>query len=224
MDFNNAKAKDLRKIYHEGDQIISDRLYNFTIGIVIAWGFLVNTIIVTFFQDTFVSMNPAVLLVGYFVLAIAGIVVNRRSKDPVISFIGYNLLVAPVGAVLSVVLVRYNSLSIFGAIVITGAVTVIMLCLSITYPKAFLSMGRTLFIALTTVIIIELISIFAFRTDPTIIDWIVAFIFCGYIGYDWAKAQQYQKTLDNAVDSAFDIYLDIINLFLRILEIVGKKK
>ena len=34
---------------------------------------------------------------------------------------------------------------------------------------------------------------------------------------DWAKAQEKPKTLDNAVDSAVDLYLDIINLFVRLL-------
>ena len=51
-----------------------------------------------------------------------------------------------------------------------------------------------------------------------------AVIFSLYIGYDYWKAQQYPKTVDNAVDSALDIYLDIINLFMRILSILGNGK
>ena len=50
----------------------------------------------------------------------------------------------------------------------------------------------------------------------------IAVIFALYIGYDWVKAQQYVHTLDNAVDSALDIYMDIINLFLRVLMILGR--
>ncbi len=44
-----------------------------------------------------------------------------------------------------------------------------------------------------------------------------------YIGYDIYRSQQYPKTLDNAVDSALDIYMDIANLFIRILSILGKR-
>ena len=55
------------------------------------------------------------------------------------------------------------------------------------------------------------------------IDWIVAAIFTLYIGYDIHRSQQYPKTLDNAVDSALDIYMDIANLFIRILSIMGKR-
>jgi FtsH-binding integral membrane protein len=55
------------------------------------------------------------------------------------------------------------------------------------------------------------------------IDWVVVGIFCGYIGYDWARANAIPKTLDNAVDSAAAIYIDIINLFIRILSIMGRR-
>ena len=55
------------------------------------------------------------------------------------------------------------------------------------------------------------------------IDWVVAAIFTLYIGYDIYRSQQYPKTLDNAVDSALDIYMDIANLFIRILSILGKR-
>jgi FtsH-binding integral membrane protein len=43
------------------------------------------------------------------------------------------------------------------------------------------------------------------------------------MGFDWYRAQAYPKTVDNAIDSAVDLYLDIINLFIRLLEIFGKK-
>jgi FtsH-binding integral membrane protein len=74
------------------------------------------------------------------------------------------------------------------------------------------------------VIIIELIAIFFFGGSPAIIDWIVVLIFCGYIGYDWGRANQIPKTYDNAVDSAAALYMDIINLFLRILRILGRSR
>ena len=56
-----------------------------------------------------------------------------------------------------------------------------------------------------------------FGNVPKWWDWVVALLFCGYIGYDWAEAQNNAKTLDNAIDSAVALYLDIINLFLRLL-------
>jgi FtsH-binding integral membrane protein len=52
----------------------------------------------------------------------------------------------------------------------------------------------------------------------------VAALFCGYIAYDWAKAQEESPTADNAVDACVGLYLDIINLFLRILSSSSSSK
>ena len=68
-----------------------------------------------------------------------------------------------------------------------------------------------------------MIEIFVFGIHHGILDWIVVLIFCGYIGYDWSRANQIPKTIDNAIDSAAALYMDIINLFLRILRILGRK-
>ena len=53
--------------------------------------------------------------------------------------------------------------------------------------------------------------------------WIVVVAFCGYIGYDWAIAQRRRRTVDAAVDSACALYLDIINVFIRLLAIAGRR-
>ncbi|MBO7709254.1 MAG: US12 family protein, partial [Lachnospiraceae bacterium] len=87
----------------------------------------------------------------------------------------------------------------------------------------FLSIGRVLIFALIGSIVIELIGGLLLHLPLGIMDYVVVVIFAGYIGYDWARAQAYPKTLDNAIDSAADIYVDIINIFIRILSIIGKK-
>ena len=58
---------------------------------------------------------------------------------------------------------------------------------------------------------------------PTIVDGLFVLIFSGYIGYDWARANRLPKTLDNAIDSAAALYLDIINLFLRLLRLMRRR-
>ena len=63
-----------------------------------------------------------------------------------------------------------------------------------------------------------------FRVNQSVTDWIAAGLFSLYIGYDLHRSQQFAKTLDNAVDCALDIYLDIANLFLRLLRLLSRKK
>nr|MCR4832572.1 Bax inhibitor-1 family protein [Butyrivibrio sp.] len=83
--------------------------------------------------------------------------------------------------------------------------------------------GGILFGCLIGLVIVELVLLIL-GVPQSILTWAGVGIFALYIGYDYWKAQQYPKTVDNAIDSALDIYLDIINLFLRILRILGGGK
>lgn len=196
---------------------LNNKQYNIVIGLILFWGFAINTIMCAFFQNVFVAWNPTIVLIGYFVAAIIGICMSEFSDNPIVSFIGYNLVVLPIGVVLSISLRDYYVSSIVQAFIVTTLITILMLIISTIKPEVFESMGTTLFICLSGVIVIESIMMFIGVSTPRWWDWIVALLFCGYIGYDWSKAQDKHKTLDNAVDSAVDLYLDIINLFVRLL-------
>lgn len=141
------------------------------------------------------NANRTGLIIGYLVLGIIGCCMSHFYDNPIISFIGYNLLVVPMGVVLCVLLDSYYTQTIISACITTAVIT------------------------------LGLMSNFIFVTGGTlrIIDFVIAAVFCGYIGYDWAKAQTKNKTVDNAVDSAVDLYLDIINLFVRVLSITSSK-
>lgn len=201
---------------------LSIRAYNVTIGLVLLWGFAINVLMCKFCTDVFMSWNFTVVVIGYFIVAIAGIMMSTLSSSPFISFIGYNLVVLPVGVILSIALTEYDQISIMNALVTTSIVTIIMIVLASIIPNVFLSMGKVLFACLTGVIICEVIFMLIGFYTPSLWDFGVALIFCGYIGYDWAEAQTKAYTLDNAVDSVVGLYLDIINLFLRILSSSSK--
>lgn len=187
------------------------------IGLILLWGFLINVILCTCFQDVFLTWNPTFVLIGYFIIAVCGICMSTFSDNPIISFAGYNLVVIPVGVVLSITLKDYYIDSIIYAFAITTCITIILIIIASIKPEIFESPGYILGISLTSVIIIEVIMMFVLSDTPKIWDIIVALLFCGYIGYDWAQAQSKDRTVDNAVDAAVDLYLDIINLFLRVL-------
>ena len=150
---------------------------------------------------------------------------NTRSDSPIVSFIGYNLVVLPVGLVLSIYVSAFDELSVTLSFLITAIVTLTLMLLSIAFPQLFYSIGPALGVTLLVVLVFDIVltligSFFALG----VIDWIVTFIFCGYIGYDYAVAQNREKTANGAVDSACALYLDIVNLFIRILAIVGRSR
>jgi FtsH-binding integral membrane protein len=98
------------------------------------------------------------------------------------------------------------------------------MALGTIFPAFFQSIAGALSISLLLVIIWEAVEIFFLHIHHDIIDWIVVLIFCGYVGYDWGRANRLPRTVDNAIDSAASLYMDIINLFLRILRILGRKR
>lgn len=204
---------------------ISAGMYNLTIGLVLCWGFFINWWMVqNISPELFLGMHPLIFFGGYFASCIGGILIFTKSHSPVMSFLGYNLVVLPFGVIINLVVSRYEPGLVVDAMRVTGIVTAVMMVLGSMYPKFFQKIIGALSIALIAVIVVQLIDVFFLKKDYEIIDWIVVLIFCGYIGYDWGRANAIPKTFDNAVDSAAALYMDIINLFLRILKIMGRKR
>jgi len=199
--------------------------YNLIIGAVLLWGFAVNWLMVYFIPaKTIQSIDYGLFFLGYFGCCFLGISLFNKSTNPWVSFLGYNLIVVPFGLVINVVVSYFDPALVLDAMRITGMVTLLMMGLGATFPRFFEKIGGVLAIALLGVIVVESIEVFILGIHHDVIDWIVALIFCGYIGYDWGRAQRIPKTVDNAVDSAAALYMDIINLFLRILKILGSSR
>lgn len=206
------------------DRTISPAVYNLVIGLTLLWGFAVNWWMVDAISVEWVrSINIWVFFGGYFASCMLGVYLFSSSSNPLVSFVGYNLVVVPFGLIINLVVSRYDANLVQQAIRLTALVTVGMMALGTLFPAFFQRIASALTIALLLVIVVELVEVLVFGIRHGILDWIVVLIFCGYIGYDWGRANQIPKTLDNAIDSAAALYMDIINLFLRILRILGRK-
>ena len=116
--FDFREKKEMREFEGAGIDI-GDRLYNFLIGVVLLYGFIVNAIMVQFAGPLVAGIKPWILIVGYLVLCITGSLMVNLSESSIISFIGYNFIVVPLGALLSVCLPNYDSKHIFMAIQIS---------------------------------------------------------------------------------------------------------
>ena len=226
--FDAKKRKAERLSADVGDRI-SVRSYNLLIGATILYGFATNLATVLLAGYALINLVDRfpwlifVLLVGYLVMAIGGAILAMRSHRPIWSFVGYNLIVVPIGILLALILPDYALRYILLAVVLTGIVTAVMMALSVAFPRFFSKLGSSLLIALILGILAELLAVF-FGFYGTLFDILFVILFSLYIGYDWYRAQAYPKTVDNAIDSAIDLYLDIINLFLRLLDVIDKIK
>jgi len=118
----------------------------------------------------------------------------------------------------------YSAGLIAKAFGMTALITFLMGFLGIAYPDAFKNMGGLLFFALGGLIIVRIMQIFIPALAAlTIVDYIGAGIFSLYIAYDMYRASKVPRTLDNAVDISVSLYLDIINLFVTLLQIYANE-
>lgn len=221
---NNQQALEQRRYLKHGDIEISERAFNLIIGGVLAWGFFLNYIMVALFGNQIAyfaaAMNPFLYLIVYIVLVLIGSAMIAQ-PSPVMSFIGYNLIAVPIGVVLCGALAGIDPDIIKTSVLLTAIITLSFMIASLLFPGFFLSIGRVLFFSLLFTLLGELITMIFFRRG-FVYEWIYAGIFSLYIGYDWARANTCARTVDNAIDLSASLYLDIINLFLRILRIVAR--
>ena len=232
-------TKQGRKAYRmeiEDTEIISDSLYNLIIGAVILYGLAVNVFMCRFVPvEALLATGDTEDVLGavsiaYFFLAIIGSLISDKSHNPLISFLGYNLVVVPFGLLISIYVFAFGGMGspvVIKAFLFTAVITLVMVILSGIFPGFFAKLGGVLCAALIGVLVNAVIirivpagsSLFAMQTNP----FVCAVIFSLYIGYDYYKAQSYPRTIDNAVDSALDIYMDIVVLFMKLLSIFGSK-
>ena len=208
-----------------GRDTISERLFFGTLGAVLVYGFIMTAFIANSTAGMFAHGTNwlTVIMVGL-VIPILGIIIAVKSDNPFISFVGYNMVVVPFGVILAPVLQQYSHDVIRNAFTITAIDVITMSLLAVSFPKFFSKIGGALFFALLGLVVVRIVQLFVpALANLTIVDWISAAIFSLYVGFDWWRANTVPKTFDNAVDLSLDLYLDIINLFLSILRILGKK-
>lgn len=206
--------------------IISDQAYNAIIGAVLLWGLLINYLLcwkVGSYTNVFPNMSPAVFLIGYVAVLIVGMMMTFRAKTPLVSFAGYNLAVIPFGLAISTIVQAYGGISsnvVTQAFLYTLLVAAAILATVIVFPKAFEKLGTAIGVVLLGLIICEILMLI-FRVPQQVTSWIAAGLFSLYLGYDIYRSQQYPRTVKNAVASALDIYMDLANIFIRLLDIIG---
>ncbi len=220
-----ARRARLSQVVSE-DQLVPTRIYNLILLGVLLWGLLVNVVLCVLLGDVFSRINPIAFLVIYLACSFGGIMLAGKSHNPLLSFLGYNMVVVPFGAMISTLVYAYggvNSVYVTLAFGYTMLITLGMLGAAMAFPQLFRKLGGALLGVLIGLVICEVVLLIL-GIPQVATDWIAAGLFSLYIGFDIYRSQQFAKTVDNAVDSALDIYLDIANLFIRLLQIMGKRK
>lgn len=210
-----------RRFGTEG-RALSDRAFYLLIGAALLFGFFVNALEVMFLTDFFLSWNPTVFLIVYLVMVIVGCIMSVWSRNPVISLIGYCMVVLPLGAVLSIYLPAFTYKTITSAFLVTTFLSLFMIILALVYPRVFNSIFALLGIAVLVALIYQIVAIFTGFGNNTWVDWLIVLLFSAYVGFDVSLARVRPRTVNNAVASACAIYMDLIYVFIRLVAIFGR--
>lgn len=213
----------------KGEGTLSRGAYTTAVTIFTIYGLFLTMIVAAYT----LNWHPgiwAVLGIGL-AMPIVGIFIALGSDSWPISLFGYTLVVAGLAAITGPAVALYEMSSVIMAIAATLGVTIVMSIVGILYPKSLEGWGGYLFGALLALVFVRFGQAIMASMGVAesiwyipIIEYGAAVLFSLYIVYDWNRALRLPHTLDNAVDCALAIYLDIINLFVTLLRIFGKKK
>lgn len=205
---------------------LSNAMYNVAIGVHLLVGLIVTYFLalrMPYIFPEIYHVHPIIFSIGFLVVGLVGGSIAAKGNY-VLSLIGYGMNILAFGTLLSLVTILYPVQYIVLAAVLTTVVVLTMTIAGVIFPNAFLSMGRTIFIALIGLVVAEFVTMLLGIFYPNIFAIIGIFIFSLYVGYDWARGQQYPSTASYACFTALQLYMDIINIFIRILRLLGKRR
>ncbi len=191
---------------------------------------------ITFGVGYYVSTNDVMLgnvFSNYFwIIVIAEIAValflgvRIRKMSPTTATISYCLYSLLSGLTFSSVFVTYKLESIIWVFAITAIVMLVMSIIGYVTKMDLTKLGSFLLMALIATILVSIANIFiGSETFDLGINIVVILVFVGYTAYDVQVIKRNLYGIENeqnlAIYGALELYLDFINIFIRLLEIFG---
>jgi FtsH-binding integral membrane protein len=217
-----------------GTSTMSRQLYLLMVCFWTAVGVVFSAIAASFSQDWPIddwgSWGYLGFAVGVLAVALIGVYVAYRSDSPAVSLFGYALVAGPFGLLLGPFVAMYETSSIVKVFALTAMIVLVLGLIGAIIPDDLSSWGVPLLGALLLLIggyfIIPILGFFGIPVTGamTALDWVALIVFGALVLFDLNRAVRIPYTMDNAIDSAVAIYLDFINIFIRILRLMGKKK
>ena len=169
------------------------------------------------------------IVIGVLVFGIAGVLISGHG-NPVVSFTGYMMVAVPFGILMGPVINAYTDASVVKVLLTTTVVVAGLGFVGAIIPDNLQGLGSWflggLIALLAGYFVIPIAGFFGVPIEGALRawDWIGVALFAGLVVYDWNRAMRIPKTWDNSIDVAIAIYLDWLNIFIRLLSLTGNKK
>ena len=194
-------------------------------------------LMITFLTGYYVSTNPNMLYnifatKLYWVIFIAELItvvvlsarIMKMSKNGAIfGFLLYSFIT---GLTFSSIFVLFKMSSIMFVFLITAVLFLVFALIGYFTKTDLTKLGSILFMGLLGIILASLLNlIFKSESFDLVLIILGIIIFIGYIAYDINKVKRLEGMVDEyklAIIGALDLYLDFLNLFIRLIQIFGK--
>ncbi len=202
--------------------------------------FMMVALVITGFASLTTSPVTAIRMMtggSFFILLIAELAIvfagnwAISKNNAVLAAVLYTVYSFITGMTLSIIYLAYTGGSIVSVFFITAGMFATMAVIGLTTQKDLTGLGSLCFMGLIGIILAGIVNMFLGNsTFDLIISVIGVLIFVGLTAYDTQKIKRmaaYSTDLTEnslALFGAFQLYLDFINLFLKLLRIMGKKK
>ena len=209
-----------------GGASMDRRSYNLLISLLLVGGFMMlaftSWIVMQPVAAGFIANNSMVFGIVAAVASIVGmgsIVFGQIKQNLGLMSLGYVLFTLSFGATSSIWLPRYGIDTITNAFIATAAISASFAILGMLFPNVFQKLVPvaivTLLVAMLACFVMALMGI-----STTWIDYVTVGVFAIFIGYDVHQASMLEANPFNAVLSATNIFIDIVNVFMSLLNIL----
>ena len=213
------------------NKIVSDTFTWLFIGLLICFGISyitsMNDFMINAVYNTFNGLGYLIYLIVELIVAFI-LVLRIKKLKPVTAKLLYILYTALTGLSLTGLFVVYTTSSLTFVFLSTAVIFGIFAFIGKTTKIDLTKWTTYLFIALLAIIVLEIINIFLANNTLNMALCIAAIlIFCAYTAYDIQKAADdtFLADTDNkGIYCAFQLFLDFINIFIRLLELFGRSK
>lgn len=170
-----------------------------------------------------------ILLIAEIVVALVFSLFFRKASAGLVTllFFGYAFLN---GVTFSVIFAVFDITSIIYAFIATAGIYAALAYIGKTTKADLSKFGTILSVTLLAGIILTLVNLFIGNTGIDIfLNWVILFIFMGFTVYDMNKLTHlsemgYANNDKLHIYGAMELYLDFINIFLRLLSIFGRNR
>lgn len=212
--------------------ILSKSFKELAIGFLITFG--VGFYLQSNSQLLFNILDKVVILVILSLVIAFVMPIFLKKLSPLMIRVLYYLFAALEGVTFGAIFMTVKMPTIITAFLITGFLLIVMAIIANKYQGNLNEMGRIMPWLLISIVLLSILNIFVFKSSVVslLISIALIILFMGYILYDikiisntyplMVEAGYNEDTL--AVYGAFQLYLDLINIFIELINILSQSQ